>query len=139
VSEQTLTPEQRDELARLASACALPLDYGEQRLIDAKRRYIIRSHLGGAAPDVRALRDTYGAYIEAACNAVPVLLAQLAAAERRAERAEDRAAVLTDRLNTATTDCSLLLGSLGLAEGRGSVVAAERDALRARVAELEAL
>jgi hypothetical protein len=131
VSEQTLTPEQRAELARLASEADLP--------------WRAKGHWVHSNADVVAMaedseqggRDVQ--FIVAACNAVPQLMADLAAAEQRAERAEDRAAVLTDRLNTATTDCSLLLGSLGLAEGRGSVVAAERDALRARVAELEAM
>jgi hypothetical protein len=128
----------RAELARLASEagqgpCTIKRDYYNHPVV----RF---GELGsGIAHFSYGPSETNAAFVVAACNAVPVLLAQLAAAEQRAERAEDRAAVLTDRLNTATTDCSLLLGSLGLAEGRGSVVAAERDALRARVAELEAL
>jgi hypothetical protein len=78
VSEQTLTPEQRAELARLASEADLP--------------WRAKGHWVHSNADVVAMaedseqggRDVQ--FIVAACNAVPQLMADLAAAEQERDR-----------------------------------------------------
>jgi hypothetical protein len=110
VSEQTLTPEQRAELARLASEADLP--------------WRAKGHWVHSNADVVAMaedseqggRDVQ--FIAAACNAVPQLMADLAAAEQQAEVYRQQRDSWHD------------------AHGERVV---ERDALRARVAELEAM
>jgi hypothetical protein len=80
-------------------------------------------------------------YIVAACNAVPGLLADLDAAERRASAAEQLRASAERLIARMERDSAAgaLAQQLTNANAQLATTEAERDALRARVAELEAM
>jgi hypothetical protein len=157
VSEQTLTPEQRAELARLASEADLP--------------WRAKGHWVHSNADVVAMaedseqggRDVQ--FIVAACNAVPQLLADLAAAEQERDKAlywereaqktlglmrderelaalREQIAVLEHALQEKmpnTYDRGLIYEHAKADKAQSERDELAMDALRARVAELDAM
>jgi hypothetical protein len=130
VSEQTLTPEQRAELAQLASEADLP--------------WRAKGHWVHSNADVVAMaedseqggRDVQ--FIAAACNAVPQLMADLAAAEQERDRLAMDALCALSGAKVITPLEGYVKRPWDLRRNIKDL-AAERDALRARVAELEAM